>query len=74
MNNNVYWNNDCRPWTSTTGKFSGKRGGTPMDVLKYQVFPCQKFPRHVLLRSISSNENNFSQVRDHDNDDDEATT
>jgi len=45
-----------------------------MDVLKYQVFPCQKFPRHVLLRSISSNENNFSQVRDHDNDDDEATT
>ena len=34
------WNNNCRSWTSTPSKFSGKRGGLPMDVLKYQVFPC----------------------------------
>ena len=49
MNNNVYWNNDWRLWTSTLDKFPGKRGGSPMDVLKYQVFPYQNFPRHTFL-------------------------
>ena len=39
----------CRSWTSTPGKFPGKRGGSPMDALKYQVFPRQNIPRHVLL-------------------------
>ena len=49
MNNNVCWNNDCRPLTSTLGKFPGKRGGSTINALKYQVFPCQNFPIHVLL-------------------------
>lgn len=31
------------------GKFRGKRGGSPVDTLKYQVFPRQNFLRHALF-------------------------
>ena len=47
-----------------------------MDALKYQVFLCQNFPRHVLLHyyALSNNKNNFSHVRDHDNSNDNNIT
>jgi len=48
-----------------------------MDALKYQVFPCQNFPRHVLFYTATlyiQYKNNFSHGRVHDNYDDEAAS
>jgi len=48
------------------GKFPGKRGGL-IDTLKYQVFPCQNFPRHAIYHYLTlypATRNFFSDVED----------